>query len=350
MSEQLQLFEVTAAPQKSIREWEVDTQGKGRKQRAPAFIEETAWDDGSAWTTSTPSTEKNDTPSSTEKNSHFREGDRVAAISGAFVGKEGTVTDVDGRWVCVKFDGGRIEALDRGELFPAQEASTVNSISGLHVSFGKTLTPLLAGLKTVTRREWKDSHAQKFIRAFDNGSIIRAFDKDQRYGGRRVGWLWLTDRPYKEWLSQMPEKDLAAEGFASLNLDEFRSRFFPREDDQCLWVIRFKFIPSEDIASAPDFSVDESPPYKRHSKSGRPSTGWVESQEKTVQGKHSVSTYYYHYYRYEIWDGDILLSTPAIPVEPKKLQFLSETIASGFSVDEIIDRRHHWEKKRKRST
>jgi uncharacterized protein YqfB (UPF0267 family) len=50
------------------------------------------------------------------------------------------------------------------------------------ISFAKTTGALLAGKKTVTRRDWPDSHAAKF----KPGAVAMAYDKQPMYGGRPV--------------------------------------------------------------------------------------------------------------------------------------------------------------------
>lgn len=109
----------------------------------------------------------------------------------------------------------------------------------LAISFGKTADRLLS--KSVTRRNWKDSHAQKFIRAFEQNRQVAALDRDRRYGGKLIGWLTLTAKPYQERLTDMPDTDIALEGFPELTKGEFISRFFESDRNQVVWVIRFKF-------------------------------------------------------------------------------------------------------------
>lgn len=128
--------------------------------------------------------------------------------------------------------------------------------SGLLISFGHTLEPLLQGIKFVTRRKWQDSHAAKFIRAFDNGLKIRAFDKDRRYGGQHIGWLRLTQKPYRERLADMPEAGVTAEGFPELTKTEFLDRFFKGDADLTVWVIRFEFEPLQPLPSLVSESAD----------------------------------------------------------------------------------------------
>lgn len=119
------------------------------------------------------------------------------------------------------------------------------------ISFGYTTPQLFEG-KSVTRRCWKDSYAQQFIKRWQRGiTTYIALDKDRRWGGKQIGWITLTCCPYKQRLSDMPQSDLAAEGFPELNAQEFIQRFFKGNDQQRVWVIRFKFTPElEDSCSA----------------------------------------------------------------------------------------------------
>jgi ASCH domain len=50
------------------------------------------------------------------------------------------------------------------------------------ISFAKTTGALLDGKKTVTRRDWPDSHAAKF----KPGAVVIAYDKQPMYGGEPV--------------------------------------------------------------------------------------------------------------------------------------------------------------------
>ena len=76
------------------------------------------------------------------------------------------------------------------------------------VSFGETTEALLAGVKTVTRRKWADSHAVKF----EAGSVHKAYDKVPFRGGKHIADIRLTAAPYKTRF--VPDADWEAEGFA----------------------------------------------------------------------------------------------------------------------------------------
>ena len=135
---------------------------------------------------------------------------------------------------------------------PKSSALSISSasefgLSGLRISFGKTLPYLLR--KTVTRRTWKDSHALKFTNAFHQHKLVKALDKDIRYGGKQIGWCWLLCAPYKEKLSSMPEEDLIAEGGMCSSVPEFIKRYFKDNSSQEVWVIRFQFATLNQLAS-----------------------------------------------------------------------------------------------------
>ena len=121
------------------------------------------------------------------------------------------------------------------------------ALSGLRISFGKTLQYLAC--KTVTRRSWKDSHAKKFINAFEQNKLIKALDKDIRYGGKQIGWCRLLCAPYKEQLAAMPEEDLQAEGGMCSSVAEFIKQYFQGNNILEVWVIRFEFVALNQVAS-----------------------------------------------------------------------------------------------------
>lgn len=115
--------------------------------------------------------------------------------------------------------------------------------TGLSISFGLTADRIHQ--KSVTRRTWRDTHAAKFIRAFEQEKQIVALDRDRRYGGKQIGWLTLAASPYQEKLADMPDSDIPLEGYPELTRSEFIDQFFGGDSDQILWVIRFKFEEKE---------------------------------------------------------------------------------------------------------
>lgn len=81
------------------------------------------------------------------------------------------------------------------------------------LSFALTTEELLAGKKSVTRRDWKDSHMANWQRWYDaRRRVHSAYDQLPIAGGQKIAEIRLTVRPYWERLENMPESDLEAEG------------------------------------------------------------------------------------------------------------------------------------------
>jgi hypothetical protein len=105
--------------------------------------------------------------------------------------------------------------------------------------------------KSVTRRDWKDSHATKFIKAFDRaideGKQLRvpAIDKGYHAGGKQIGWLLISDRPCKQKLADMASSSLKAEGGMCATVDNFIAKYFKGDSEKEVWVIHFKFEPCQ---------------------------------------------------------------------------------------------------------
>lgn len=112
------------------------------------------------------------------------------------------------------------------------------------ISFGGVLN-FLEG-KTVSRRDWKDSHANKFINAWNRAvtanRILRvpAINKAYYAGGRQIGWLTFPEPPYKEILKNMRQSELIEEGGMCATREEFISKYFKGDKNKEVWVVRFK--------------------------------------------------------------------------------------------------------------
>ena len=78
------------------------------------------------------------------------------------------------------------------------------------ISFAWTTAALLAGAKSVTRRDWDRAYAD----AFYAGEKVAAYDRQPRYRGKQVAVIELMQRPYLEALAAMPDYDYEAEGWA----------------------------------------------------------------------------------------------------------------------------------------
>lgn len=116
------------------------------------------------------------------------------------------------------------------------------------ISFAWTTQALLEGRKTVTRRIWAPRTVASIKRAFDEGRRIHeAWDKLPHAGGKRVGYIELTERPRIEHLRDMPESDLEAEGGLWATTQEFRDMFVHGATGTMLppLVIRFKWLGQE---------------------------------------------------------------------------------------------------------
>src|SRR3990167_4842405 len=119
------------------------------------------------------------------------------------------------------------------------------------ISFAWTTPALLAGVKTVTRREWNAEYAARFTA----GQLVAAYDRQPRYRGQQVATIRLTQALYLQSTADAPESDWEAEGFAYLEsvgakVDGMRPKVlwrawhvFPRE----MWVVRFELV---DVAGA----------------------------------------------------------------------------------------------------
>ena len=116
------------------------------------------------------------------------------------------------------------------------------------ISFGKTTPALLAGRKTVTRREWAAKHAASFAA----GELVQAWNQSPRVkGSHRVGTIRLTEEPYLEQSDKIPLTDYEREGFGYLDEQGLRLGdnmepgvlwrhwySFPAD----LWVVRFELV------------------------------------------------------------------------------------------------------------
>lgn len=114
------------------------------------------------------------------------------------------------------------------------------------ISFNWTVTAFLAGVKTVTRRDWKDSYAK----TFKKGEFVAAYDKQRRFGGKRIGIIKLTKDPYKQSTAGLTDDDWYEEGMHvlegegklidGLHPGMFWFRWMAEPKD--VWVIHFEMV------------------------------------------------------------------------------------------------------------
>ena len=125
------------------------------------------------------------------------------------------------------------------------------------ISFAYTTPALLAGAKSVTRRDWQPEYARLAISRsplLKTPRVHDAYDKSPRNGGRKVATiqvLSLTQEP----IASMPDSDYEAEGFAWLHANGHvppKSSGFPdfsfatferwRQSGATLYVVRFELV------------------------------------------------------------------------------------------------------------
>lgn len=122
------------------------------------------------------------------------------------------------------------------------------------ITFAWTSAPLLAGRKTVTRREWSDNYAARFKK----NMMVDAYDRQPRFKGKKIAVIQLTHDPVLMANEDMPDSDYEAEGFAYLEgnrhlvpkafhmmpgetmLDRFN--LWRYGSFGFMWVIRFKLV------------------------------------------------------------------------------------------------------------
>jgi len=71
-------------------------------------------------------------------------------------------------------------------------------------------------VKTCTRREWSD----KYAALFKKDDVCLAYTRQPRFGGKPICPIVLTEDPYKEDHSLMPDSDYAEEGFLYMHLNQ----------------------------------------------------------------------------------------------------------------------------------
>jgi hypothetical protein len=111
--------------------------------------------------------------------------------------------------------------------------------------FSWTTEALLAGQKTVTRRDWADKHAAKFR----EGVVVQAYDKNPRNKGIQVGTL-IVKEITRQRTGLMTRADYRDEGFAYLygknGVEDASPASFEawRRADVMMWVCRFEIVES----------------------------------------------------------------------------------------------------------
>jgi hypothetical protein len=84
----------------------------------------------------------------------------------------------------------------------------------LILSFARTSEAFMAGVKTVSRRDWSERYAMQWVKAWEEGRTRhQAWNKVPRCNGaHQIGFFDLKACVYQERLVDMPEEDVKAEG------------------------------------------------------------------------------------------------------------------------------------------
>jgi len=115
------------------------------------------------------------------------------------------------------------------------------------ISFAHTTPALIAGEKTVTRRNWKTDYAFQF----KEGMHLQAWNKSPRYKGIKVAEIVLTCDPFREYTKAMPDIDYKNEGFKWMLLNDvklgnilptYKYWFDWKRRNELLWVVRFELV------------------------------------------------------------------------------------------------------------
>lgn len=107
------------------------------------------------------------------------------------------------------------------------------------ISFNLTEKEFLDGIKTESRRDWKDRTLKSAQNAWDQGRHVHlAVSKGLHRGGKAIGYLKFTARPVRERLSSMTKENLKAEGGMCKSVSEF-CRLVKQPRNKIMTVIRF---------------------------------------------------------------------------------------------------------------
>jgi len=117
------------------------------------------------------------------------------------------------------------------------------------ISFAWTTDAFKAGRKSRTRRQWQDKYAKIFLNGIEKGKVHDAYDRQPRFGGKKIGELIITSMK-KEHMSKMPDEDYEREGFKFMEENNIeiwkmnpRDAFEDwRKDDSTPWIVDFKRV------------------------------------------------------------------------------------------------------------
>ncbi|MBP5971583.1 hypothetical protein HW132_02220 [Brasilonema sp. CT11] len=100
-------------------------------------------------------------------------------------------------------------------------------------------------MKTVSRRNWSDAHANKWLNAYRSGRHLHSCWSNAPFvpGAYYLGQIHLSCEPYPEMLIDMPELDLVREGGFWRSHEDFIRDIGKGDPYKTLWVVRWdKFL------------------------------------------------------------------------------------------------------------
>lgn len=120
------------------------------------------------------------------------------------------------------------------------------------ISFAWTTPALLAGAKTMTRRDWSAVHAQRFT----VGMLADAWDRSPRTGrGRKVATIRITRPPRCESTANLTAEDYEREGFTWLyahgehaTVDRIMESW--GINPRAVWVVEFELVEAYESSGA----------------------------------------------------------------------------------------------------
>ncbi len=107
----------------------------------------------------------------------------------------------------------------------------------MNMAFTRTCRQLLAGTKTVTRRNWKPRYAK----IFREGQRVKAWTASPHRKGKPVAIIQV-DRVYQERLADMPASELGPEGGRWSTVEEFIGHNFDGDSQLVVTVLRFHVV------------------------------------------------------------------------------------------------------------
>jgi hypothetical protein len=116
----------------------------------------------------------------------------------------------------------------------------------LWISFANTIEPFKKGIQTVTRRYWNDKYAEGFWNvACENGGLAIACSRSQQWGGKRIGLIRVTKKPYRQKLEYITDADEIKSGHMWGNAKDYISFLGGPELEP--WVIEFEAMPDKQL-------------------------------------------------------------------------------------------------------